>query len=108
MPPSLRPNNWPRIERRIKLRAEHRCECGTFVDCDSNDHHGRCPSIEGNRHHVNKRQVRLRVIQVRPGSDWRTSNLIAVCLPCMKRIEQRQAERCKVIAFPMPQQESMF
>lgn len=108
MPPSLRPNAWRRIERDIMRRAEHRCECGSFVDCDSNDHHGRCPNVEGNRYIHNKRLIKLRVIQVRPGSDWRAPNLIALCLPCLVRVEQRQAQREQRTNPIAAQQESMF
>jgi hypothetical protein len=102
---SARPNGWPRIERNIKLRAEFRCECGTFADCDSNAHHGRCQNNEGNRYPHNKRMIKLRVVQVRPGSDWRGPNLIAVCLPCMTLLEKRQTNRTKHV---VSQQESLF
>jgi hypothetical protein len=76
------PNNWPRIERNIKLRADFRCECGTGYDCGSNTHLSRCPSIDGQRYAHNKRLIKLRVVQIRRGEDWRPHNLVALCLPC--------------------------
>lgn len=82
MPRARFPNNWDRIERNIKLRADFRCECGTFYDCGSGAHHNRCPNIEGNRYAHNKRLIKLRVVQVRRGNDWRPSNLVGLCLPC--------------------------
>jgi hypothetical protein len=80
-----RPNKWTRIERDIKLRADFRCECGTIYDCDSGAHHNRCPNTEGNRYPHNKRLIKLRVVQVRRGADWRPNNLVALCLPCYSR-----------------------
>lgn len=81
------PNNWPRIERSIKLRADFRCECGTGYDCGGSAHYRRCPSVEGQRYPRNKRRIALRVVQLRPGDDWRPVNLIALCLPCYLRWE---------------------
>lgn len=80
-----RPNNWPRIERNIKLRADFRCECGSHYDCNSAAHQGRCPNVEGSRYTHNKRRIALRVVQVRCGNDWRPNNLVALCLPCYLR-----------------------
>jgi len=82
MPRARRPNDWPQRERKILLRADFRCECGTFWDCGSNRHHRRCPNIKGQRYPENKRRIGLRVVQVRRGHDWRPDNLIALCLPC--------------------------
>jgi hypothetical protein len=82
MPRAQHPNDWPRRERNIKLRADFRCECGTVWDCDSNAHHRRCPNIEGQRYPHNKRMIKLRVVQIRRGPDWQPHNLIGLCLPC--------------------------
>lgn len=76
------PNDWKRIERNILLRADFRCECGSFYDCDGTHHRGRCPNIAGKRYVHNKRRIALRVVQIKRGSDWRANNLVALCLPC--------------------------
>jgi hypothetical protein len=86
MPPARFPNGWPRIERNIKLRADFRCECGTIYDCGSGAHHNRCPNTEGQRYPAaGKRLIKLRVVQIRPGKDWRPNNLVGLCLPCYTR-----------------------
>lgn len=87
------PANWPRIERNIKLRADFRCECGSFYDCNGVHHHGRCVNVEGNRYVHNKRRIALRVVQIGPRDDWQPHNLVALCLPCYTRWQQRQAEK---------------
>jgi hypothetical protein len=102
---SHRPNNWPRIERDIKLRADFRCECGTFYDCDSNSHHGRCPNCEGQRYAHNKRLIKLRVVQVKRGSDWRPTNLVALCLVCYTRWLAEQAHLTEHVA---PKEDSLW
>lgn len=93
---STKPNNWPRIERDIKLRADFRCECGTSWDCGSNAHHRRCPNQEGNRYPHNKRLIKLRVVQIGAANDWRPNHLVALCLPCYVRWQQEQAEKVPV------------
>lgn len=86
------PNNWPRVERNIKLRADFRCECGSHYDCDGTHHHGRCPNREGGRYVHNKRLCKLRVVQVRAGKDWQPNNLVALCLPCFTRWQNSQTD----------------
>lgn len=94
------PTNWKQIQRAIKLRADHRCECGSFWDCDSNAHHHRCPNREGNRYPHNKRLIGLRIVQLRGPDDFRPESLIALCLPCYTIYEQRL-----VAATPRPADE---
>lgn len=98
-----RPNNWVRIERAIKLRADFRCECGMGWDCNSSKHHGRCPNIEGQRYIHNKRRIALRVAQVGPPNDWQPQHLVALCLPCYLRWEDQR--KPKLIDT---EQESLF
>lgn len=93
MASGTRPNNWIQIQRAIKNRAEYRCECGTFWECQSNNHFRRCPNIEGNRYPHNKRQIKLRVVQIGALNDWRPDVLIALCLPCHGRWVEIRTEQ---------------
>jgi hypothetical protein len=93
MPRARNPNNWARIERDIKLRADFRCECGTTYDCGSNKHHRRCPNIEGQRYPHNKRLIKLRIAQIGRPDDWRPNYLVALCLPCYLIWQQERARQ---------------
>jgi hypothetical protein len=87
------PANWDRIQRAIKLRADFRCECGSFWDCGTNNHTSRCQNREGNRYPHNKRLIALRVVQIGPEDDFRPEYLVALCLPCLRVYEQRMEAR---------------
>ena len=83
---AAKPSDWKRIERAIKLRAEFRCECGTFWDCEGGNHFRRCGHTEGQRYPHNKRLIKLRVTQIGAADDWRPNALVALCLPCYRLV----------------------
>jgi len=62
-------------------------------ECGKGFHYQRCPNEEGKRYPDNGRSIKLRVEQVRPGNDWRPNNLAALCLRCLRSVNEVYNER---------------
>ena len=105
---AVKPNNWNRVERSIKTRAELRCECGTFWDCGQGFHVGRCISEEGKRYQHNSRLIKLRVVQLGPPNDWTPNQLVALCLWCLTVYNERKAHEQRLADSLAAQEDTLF
>lgn len=101
------PRNWSKIVQSIKIRADHRCECGTIWDCGSGVHASRCPNRDGGRYQDNGREVRLRVVQVGADDDYRPQYLVALCLRCVTVWSKQREEKLRLEEERKAVEESM-
>ena len=77
---ALYPKDWPAISRRIRARAEGRCEC--HGEC-GRDHNGRCRAANGEPHPETLSRVVLTTAHLdHAPANCADDNLKAMCQRC--------------------------
>jgi hypothetical protein len=75
------PADWSEISRRIKERAEWRCECAG--ECGRGTHDGRCPNVHGGEAYGTGSKVVLTTAHLNhTPEDCSEANLKAMCQGC--------------------------